>query len=80
MLALAVIAALETIALIIVAGAARALIREHARERNLILNQLLHATGRTWQPPPVEAWDPPPTRQETVRQPEQMPADLWDGD
>jgi hypothetical protein len=36
----------------------RSLIREHARERNLILNQLLHLAGRTWQPPPTP--DRPP--------------------
>lgn len=29
--------------------------RERARERALILNQLLHATGKTWTPPPAEA-------------------------
>lgn len=26
---------------------------EHARERDLLLNQLLHAAGKTWQPPPA---------------------------
>lgn len=31
----------------------RSLIREHARERNLMLNQLLHLAGRTWMPPPI---------------------------
>lgn len=30
------------------------LLRTHARERNLMLNQLLHLAGRTWEPPPVE--------------------------
>lgn len=27
--------------------------REHARERTLMLNQLMHLAGRTWQPPPA---------------------------
>jgi len=31
----------------------RWLIREHARERNLMLNQIMHLAGRTWQPPPI---------------------------
>jgi hypothetical protein len=26
--------------------------RAYTRERHLLVNQLLHATGRTWQPPP----------------------------
>lgn len=30
------------------------LIRAHARERNLMLNQLMHLAGRTWQAPPSE--------------------------
>lgn len=38
----------------------RWLIREHARERNLMLNQIMHLAGRTWQPPP------PPTPPDLV--------------
>jgi hypothetical protein len=31
--------------------------RAYTRERHLLVNQLLHATGRTWQPPPAaEKW------------------------
>ena len=36
------------------ASAIRTLAREHARERQLLVNQLLHATGQTWQPPPAD--------------------------
>lgn len=32
--------------------------REHARERTLMLNQLMHLAGRTWQPPPAAEPDP----------------------
>lgn len=32
----------------------RRMIREHARERQLLINQLLHATGKTWQPAPAD--------------------------
>jgi hypothetical protein len=28
--------------------------RAHARREDLLVNQLLHATGSTWQPPPAE--------------------------
>lgn len=28
--------------------------RETARERNLLVNQLMHLAGRTWQEPPAE--------------------------
>jgi hypothetical protein len=43
-LALVAVAALHTVG---------QMLRAHARERNLMLNQLLHLAGRTWQPPPA---------------------------
>ena len=50
------VALLEGVALIVTAltfaHIVRWMIREHARERNLMLNQLMHLAGRTWQPPP----------------------------
>lgn len=36
----------------------RSLIRQHARERELLLNQIMHLAGRTWTPPPADQWDP----------------------
>lgn len=43
-------------ALVAVVAAFAALLRwqqrAYTRERHLLVNQLLHATGRTWQPPP----------------------------
>ena len=36
-------------------GVLRSLIRAHARERDLLINQILHVSGRTWQPPPADA-------------------------
>ena len=35
-------------------GALRAQSRSHARREDLLLNQLLHATGRPWQPAPAD--------------------------
>lgn len=32
----------------------RSMLRAHARERDLVINQLLHATGNTWSPPPAQ--------------------------
>lgn len=29
--------------------------RAHARREDLLLNQLMHATGKTWTPPPATA-------------------------
>lgn len=51
--ALAEAAAIAVIA-ITSAGILRSVLRQTARERDLILNQLLHATGYTWTPPPAE--------------------------
>ena len=39
------------------------LAREHARERQLLVNQVMHLSGQTWQPPPA------PERAEPVEQP-----------
>jgi len=55
----------------------RSLIRQHARERDLLTNQLLHAVGRTWSPPPADEWQPAADGEPFVReytpQPEQWP-------
>lgn len=37
-----------------VVQALRAQVREHARERQLLTNQVLHLSGKTWQPPPAD--------------------------
>lgn len=48
----------------------RAQIREHARERNLMLNQLMHLAGRTWeQPPDAQQWAPPAEPDELYEEP-----------
>ena len=39
---------------IIYASIVRSLIRQAARERDLLLNQLMHLAGRTWQEPPAQ--------------------------
>lgn len=39
----------------------RGLVRQHARERDLLTNQLLHAVGKDWQPAPA---DTPVVREE----------------
>ena len=31
----------------------RGMVRQQARERELLLNQIMHLAGRTWQPPPM---------------------------
>jgi len=51
------VAALVVLALAIYTTASlfRNLVRQQARERELLLNQIMHLSGRTWQPPPVPA-------------------------
>lgn len=39
-------------------GLVRSLVRSHTRERALLVNQILHLSGRTWTPPPAEEWKP----------------------
>ena len=70
--ALAEAAALAVVSLTF-AGLLRSVLRSTARERDLVLNQLLHATGRTWTPPPAEV--PPPTEEplRLIRNIDQMP-------
>lgn len=45
-------AALIALLASIFAGALRSSSRAHARREDLLVNQLLNAVGRTWQPPP----------------------------
>ena len=57
------------------AGLVRSLIRQHARERGLLLNQLFHAVGKTWEMPPADngAVDVVDDHERFVRSPEQEP-------
>lgn len=51
--------------------------RQHARERDLLLNQLLHACGTPWQPAPANtetAGEPAATGFEDFLRPAQHPA------
>lgn len=76
--AIALIAALVVVALSSTA-VIRSLVRSHARERDLLVNQILHLSGRTWTPPPAEEWKPAADGQPVVSvsdwtaQPEQQP-------
>lgn len=53
----------------------QSLIRSHARERDLLLNQLLHATGKPWQPAPADQREAPEPKEPRrfVAAPEQHP-------
>lgn len=50
-IALAAVAAL-LLSVLGLSGVIRSLVRGHARERDLLINQILHLSGRTWQDPP----------------------------
>lgn len=53
--------------------------RAHARREDLLVNQILHLSGRTWTPPPADEWQPPADGDPLVQvfewtaQPEQQP-------
>lgn len=51
----------------------RSLVRQHARERDLMLNQIMHLADHTWSPPPAAEPKPKPEPRTTVRSPEQEP-------
>ena len=52
------IALLEGVALLATAltfaGCVRSLVRQQARERATLIDQICHLAGRTWTPPPAE--------------------------
>ena len=43
---------------VVFASIVRSLVRQAARERDLLLNQLMHLAGRTWQEPPAQPQTP----------------------
>lgn len=72
-IALAAIAA-TAVASLTFASVVRSLVRSQARERDLLINQILHATGKPWQPAPAT---PAPVSEPESRawtaSPEQLP-------
>ncbi len=61
---IALLGALAVIWLLIIAVVAQAqlaksMVREHARERQLLLNQLLNLAGKPWLPAPAETLPEP---------------------
>jgi len=71
------VAALVVLALAIYTTSSlfRSLVRQQARERELLLNQIMHLSGRTWQPPPVSAEPVPAGGEDTlvITDPTQLP-------
>jgi hypothetical protein len=53
--------------------------RAHSRREDLLINQILHLSGRTWTPPPADEWKAAGDGEPLVReydwttQPEQQP-------
>jgi hypothetical protein len=78
--AIAEAAALVSVVAVLLRAMAR-MQRQHARREDLLLNQLLHLTGHTWQPSPadearrgdVHAREPRPIT--WTASPEQLPVD-----
>jgi hypothetical protein len=72
------LAALAVLALALYLSAAlfRGLVRQQARERELLLNQIMHLAGRTWQPPPeppLQAAGPAGEEDTVMLDPSQLP-------
>jgi len=71
--ALASVVALAVVSLAF-AGLLRSLIRSHARERDLMVDKIMHLSGRTWTPPPgVISPEPEWDADRFVTSPEQLP-------
>jgi hypothetical protein len=64
------VAALTALAL---ASVVRSLVRQQARERDLLLNQIMHLSGRTWTPPPAQREPRTETPRETIRNLDMLP-------
>lgn len=57
-------------------GIIRSVVRSHARERDLLVNQVMHLAGKSWTPPPAELWTAPERGEPLVTwtaSPEQSP-------
>ena len=54
------VAIVEAVALVVLVAmfvrAFAGLQRQHARREDLLIAQLLHATGNAWTPPPIDEW------------------------
>lgn len=48
------LAAVLLVTVVVLGGLLRSQQRAHTRERDLLLNQLLHAVGNPWQPAPAD--------------------------
>ncbi|MBA3381738.1 MAG: hypothetical protein H0T97_07730 [Actinobacteria bacterium] len=51
----------------------RAAIRQHAREREQLINQICHLSGRPWQEAPADEPRTIPERPRLIAAPEQLP-------
>lgn len=52
------------VSVVALAGLIRSQHRAHARREDLLINQLLHAVGRDWQPAPADERAPAPEPEE----------------
>lgn len=66
---------LNVVVVYVFVGLHRSSLREQARERNLLINQIMHLSGRTWTPPPADLAEPEPDVDvdRFVLAPEQLP-------
>lgn len=75
LVALALVTLLAVV-LSIFTGLLRSLQRSHSRERDKLIDQVMHLSGKTWTPPPADEWKPPSDGEPLVKytaSPEQQP-------
>jgi len=65
--------AVSAVTALALASVLRSLVRQQARERDLLLNQIMHLSGRTWTPPPAHDPRPAPEPRETERNFDMLP-------
>jgi hypothetical protein len=63
----------EALLAITFARAQRSSQRQHARERELLINQLCNVVGRPWSPAPADEWTPTEEELFQLAAPEQLP-------
>lgn len=53
-----VAAVLSLVAVIMAGQTLRGIVRQHARERDRLLDRIMHLAGATWTPPPADTYAP----------------------
>jgi hypothetical protein len=64
--------AVSAVTALALASVVRSLVRQQARERDLLINQVMHLSNKTWTPPPAREPQPEAKPRETLN-PDMLP-------